>query len=77
MPEKGIEVNMKKQKYIIESPNSFELKDIFDCGQCFRWNKENDDSYTGIWKNNVVNVKKENDTIILQELVVLKILKKK
>ncbi|MFR8233940.1 MAG: DNA-3-methyladenine glycosylase family protein [Clostridia bacterium] len=55
---------MKEQKYIIESPNSFELKDIFDCGQCFRWNKENDDSYTGIWKNNVVNVKKENDTII-------------
>lgn len=64
MPEKGIEVNMKEQKYIIESLNSFELKDIFDCGQCFRWNKENDDSYTGIWKNNVVNVKKENDTII-------------
>lgn len=64
MPEKGIKVNMKEQKYIIESPNSFELKDIFDCGQCFRWNKENDDSYTGIWKNNVVNVKKENDTII-------------
>ena len=64
MPKKGIEVNMKEQKYIIESLNSFELKDIFDCGQCFRWNKENDDSYTGIWKNNVVNVKKENDTII-------------
>ena len=64
MPEKGIKVNMKEQKYIIESPNSFELKDIFDCGQCFRWNKENDDSYTGIWKNNVVNVKKENGNII-------------
>ena len=55
---------MKEQKYIIKSPNSFELKDIFDCGQCFRWNKENDDSYTGIWKNNVVNVKKENGNII-------------
>lgn len=55
---------MKEQKYIIKSPNSFELKDIFDCGQCFRWNKENNDSYTGIWKNNVVNVKKENDNII-------------
>ena len=64
MPEKGIEINMKEQKYIIKSPNSFELKDIFDCGQCFRWNKENDNSYTGIWKNNVVNVKKENGNII-------------
>lgn len=55
---------MKQQKYIIKSPSAFELKDIFDCGQCFRWNKENDDSYTGIWKNNVVNVKKENNNII-------------
>ena len=55
---------MKEQKYIIKSPSSFELKDIFDCGQCFRWNKEDDDSYTGIWKNNVVNVKKENENII-------------
>ncbi len=55
---------MKEQTYIIKSPSSFELKDIFDCGQCFRWNKEIDDSYTGIWKNNVVNVKKENDNII-------------
>lgn len=55
---------MKEQTYIIKSPSSFELKDIFDCGQCFRWNKENDDSYTGIWKNNVVNVKKENNNII-------------
>ncbi len=55
---------MKEQTYIIKSPSSFELKDIFDCGQCFRWNKEFDDSYTGIWKNNVVNVKKENNNII-------------
>ena len=30
---------MKEQKYIIEKQESFELKDIFECGQCFRWNK--------------------------------------
>ena len=55
---------MKEQKYIIKNQESFELKDIFDCGQCFRWNEEEDKSYTGIWKNNVVNVKKENNEII-------------
>ena len=27
---------MKEQKYILKNIKSFELKDIFDCGQCFR-----------------------------------------
>lgn len=53
-----------EQKYIIENLNSFELKDIFDCGQCFRWNIQEDESYTGVFGNNVLNVKKENNNII-------------
>ena len=49
---------MQEQEYILKNANSFELKDIFDCGQCFRWNEELDKSYTGIFKGNVLNVKK-------------------
>ena len=51
---------VKEQKYIIENQNSFELKDIFECGQCFRWNKQEDGSYTGIIKDGIINIKKEN-----------------
>ena len=47
---------MEVKKYLLENQESFELKDIFDCGQCFRWNKEENGSYTGIWQRNVVNV---------------------
>ncbi len=54
---------VKKQEYIINKQNSFELKDIFECGQCFRWNKQEDDSYTGIIKDGIINVKKENEII--------------
>ena len=57
---------MKEQKYVIKNIDSFELKDVFECGQCFRWNKQIDGSYTGIFKNNVINVKKENEQIIFQ-----------
>ena len=49
---------MKEQQYILKNAQSFELKDIFDCGQCFRWNKEADGSYTGVFGNNVINVSK-------------------
>lgn len=55
---------MKEQKYILKNQNSFELKDIFECGQCFRWNEEDDRSYTGVIKNAIINVKKENEDII-------------
>lgn len=55
---------MKEQKYILKNQNSFELKDIFECGQCFRWNEEEDGSYTGVIKEAVINVKKENEDII-------------
>ncbi len=57
---------MKEQKYILKNAKSFELKDIFDCGQCFRWNEQEDTSYTGIFKNNVLNVSKIGNDIIFE-----------
>ena len=57
---------MKEQEYRIRKMDSFELADIFDCGQCFRWNKQEDGSYTGVFKGNVMNVKKEQDEIIFK-----------
>ncbi len=57
---------MKEQSYILENANSFNLRDIFECGQCFRWNKEDDESYTGVIENNVLNVKKIENKIIFK-----------
>ena len=54
---------MKEQEYKIENIKSFELADIFDCGQCFRWNKQEDGSYTGVFKKNVMNVQKQGNTV--------------
>ena len=54
---------MEEQKYKIKNIDSFELKDIFDCGQCFRWNEEDDGSYTGVFKGNVLNVSKNDKEI--------------
>ena len=57
---------MQEQIYKIKNIDSFELKDIFDCGQCFRWNKEDDGSYTGVFKGNVLNVSKNDKEIIFK-----------
>lgn len=60
-----MKLDIKEQKYIIKNCKSFELKDIFECGQCFRWNKQEDGSYTGVFKRNVLNVKSKNNQIII------------
>ena len=57
---------MKEQEFLLEKYNSFKVKDIFDCGQCFRWNKEDDGSYTGVFKRNVINVKMQNNGILFK-----------
>ncbi len=59
---------MQEQVYTLKNVDSFEPKDIFDCGQCFRWNEQEDGSYTGVFGENVLNVKKENDVITFRGL---------
>ena len=53
----------KTQKFELKNQDSFKLRDIFECGQCFRWNEQEDGSYVGIWKNNVVCVKQNGNNI--------------
>lgn len=57
---------MREQRTIIKKIDNFEPKDIFECGQCFRWNKQEDESYLGVVRENVLCVKKENEQIIIE-----------
>ena len=57
---------MQEQEYKIKNIDSFELKDIFDCGQCFRWNEQQDGSYTGVFGENVLNVNKIGNEVIFK-----------
>ena len=55
---------MQEQRYVLENVDSFEPKHIFECGQCFRWNENNDGSYTGIVGNNVITVEKVDNQVV-------------
>ncbi|MBR2241250.1 MAG: 8-oxoguanine DNA glycosylase [Clostridia bacterium] len=48
---------MKEQKLVVKNVKSFNLEHIFECGQCFRWNKNDDGGYTGVVKENVIDIK--------------------
>lgn len=44
-------------RYIAENMKDMHLDHIFDCGQCFRWEKQDNGSYTGTAFDKVVNMK--------------------
>lgn len=55
----------KGTKVIVRGIEDFNLKETFECGQCFRWNEEEDGSYTGVAYDRVINVKLEGDVLII------------
>ena len=55
----------KDNSVILEGVKDFDPKHIFECGQCFRWHKQDDDSYTGVAKGKILNVKREGDIVYL------------
>lgn len=56
---------MKEQKIEIKMKQSFNPKQIFECGQCFRWNKQGDGSYIGVIRHNVMRVEKQNEIVTI------------
>lgn len=49
-------------KVIRKEVCDFHLDHIFDCGQAFRWEKQEDGSYTGIAGNHIANVQFEPES---------------
>ncbi|NMB34113.1 MAG: DNA-3-methyladenine glycosylase 2 family protein [Clostridium sp.] len=55
MQFKGYEIEQKGERIIVEGVKEFEPMHIFECGQCFRWKRMPDKSYTGVAYGRVVN----------------------
>ncbi|MGO5067209.1 DNA-3-methyladenine glycosylase 2 family protein [Clostridium sporogenes] len=54
-----------KNGIVIKDVRNFELPHIFECGQCFRWYKEKENSYIGVAYGKVIEVEKVNNDVIL------------
>lgn len=61
-----MQIKKVKNDVVILDCCDFDLEKTFECGQCFRWNKQIDGSYTGVVNNKVVHIHKINDEIILK-----------
>lgn len=51
---------------IIEEIKDFHTDHVFDCGQCFRWEREEDGSYTGIAGHRPANISLREGTLHIE-----------
>jgi N-glycosylase/DNA lyase len=50
---------------ILENIKNFELAHVFDCGQCFRWNRQGNGNYIGVAFGKVIEVEKRGSDLII------------
>lgn len=60
-----LKIYEEDQKIILEGVEDFHPKHTFECGQCFRWNQEEDGSYTGVAHKKVINIQTQGNNIII------------
>ncbi len=59
------EVIEENNKIILKDVINFELPHIFDCGQCFRWNRQENNNYIGVAFGRVIEIEKNNDDVVI------------
>jgi len=45
--------------------DDFDLEKIFECGQCFRWNRDEDGAYFGVAMGIAARVRREGDSVFI------------
>jgi len=66
MEYRGYKVSQESNGVVVDKIKDFNLVHTFECGQCFRWIKQDDGSYTGVVKDKVINVSVIDDSLLLK-----------
>ena len=56
-----------KNNIILSDVEDFNLQHIFDCGQCFRWDKLDNNTYTGVAKNKALKISMNKNCVTLYD----------
>lgn len=56
MEYRGYDISVKGDSIFVNGVRDFDPTHTFDCGQCFRWTREEDGSYTGVVGGRVANI---------------------
>ncbi|MBU5323449.1 MAG: DNA glycosylase [Sarcina ventriculi] len=60
-----LDIHYLDNKVVINNIKNFNIKQICECGQCFRWKKEKENNYIGVAYGRVIEVLQEDDTVTI------------
>lgn len=63
---KGYELKETENSVYVSNINNFKPVHIFKSGQCFRWEREDGNSFTGVVKGRVINIKSDASGVIFK-----------
>lgn len=66
MDYRGYKISQDGNRVIVRNIKDFNAVHTFECGQCFRWIRQADGSYTGVARGKVLNASVDDDTLILK-----------
>lgn len=59
-----MDILYKNSNLILKNVQDFNLSHIFDCGQCFRFNKTGNNTYTGVAKGKALTISQSDDEVV-------------
>lgn len=63
---RGYKIYDDKGVVVVCDVEDFDLVHTFECGQAFRWFRQEDDSFTGIVRDRVINVSKIGNDVLIK-----------
>lgn len=66
MDYRGYKISQDGNRVIVRNIKDFNAVHTFECGQCFRWIRQEDGSYTGVARGKILNASVDDDTLILK-----------
>ncbi|WP_287824394.1 8-oxoguanine DNA glycosylase, N-terminal domain-containing protein, partial [Clostridium sp.] len=58
-------IESKDNYVLIKNIKNFELEHVFECGQCFRWNKTEQGTFIGVASGKVIEVEKKDNNLVI------------
>lgn len=62
-----MEISEKNGNIILTGADSFSLRQTFDCGQCFRWERIGEETYIGVAMERVLCVSQSGDEVVFHK----------
>lgn len=66
MDYKGYNISQEGKNVVVGNVKDFDPVHTFECGQCFRWVRQDDRSFTGVARGRVLNVSVRDGELILK-----------